>query len=206
MIPFKLICATLDKSRVLSLLVNNQLNSIATNIGTTTSAAGIRFLNNTYITVPSNSKYIMAAKDFNISSKFTIHNNINGTVHAAGTSVTSLLSWNGWLAVGTLNNYDLAINNLANSVSFTIGNFDTRISASFNFTFAKNVEYILKLERVDGVLSLYVNSVKIGEQAFNHNIAYNTVTPMRVGLRVGGANDSYWYSDMTIKELTLDIF
>lgn len=201
--------AVVDTTRVFSLFTaNGSLNPTLTanvnNVAVAPNSA--RFLAGKFLTFASNVKYIPAANDFAISAEFIIHSNVNGTLSAAGTSITTLLSWNPWLATGTLNNFEVVINNLNNTFVFNVDNFNNIVTASFPFTFAKNRKYAVKLERVGNTLSFYVDTVKIQEIPYTHTIQYRVDTPIRIGRRVGGTNNAYWDSDMTLSALTIDIF
>lgn len=201
--------AIVDTTRVFSLFTaNGTLNpTLTANVnGVAITPNSARFLSGKYLTFSSNQKYIPEANDFSIQAEFTIHSNVNGTLSAAGTSVTTLFSWNPWLATGTQNNYEVVINNQTNAFVFNADNFNSIVSAVFPYTFAKNRKYAVKLERVGNILSFYVDSVKIQEMPYTHTIQYRVDTPIRIGRRVGGSNNSYWDSDMTLSALTIDIF
>lgn len=201
--------AVVDTTRVFSLFTaNGSLNpTLTANVNNVALAPNsARFLAGKFLTFASNAKYIPEANDFSIQAEFTIHSNVNGTLSASGASITTLISWNPWLATGTLNNYEVVINNLNNTFVFNVDNFNSIVTASFPYTFAKNRKYTIKLERIGNKLSFHVDSVKIQEITYTHTIQFRVDTPLRVGRRIGGTNNAYWDSDMTLTALTIDIF
>lgn len=187
----------------LSLIKNNQLLPTATNYSGTMSNGSLRLQNGQYVTVPSDAKYAFGTGDFEITTTFAIHSHVPGTVAATGTSVTTFLTWNVWLGTGSLNNYDFIYNNLTKEIALIVDDFDVRKRIAFTYELALNRFYNIKLERKAGVINLFVDGVLVGTGPFAHAIDYNINTPMKIGQRKGGNNDSFWYSDMTIKSLNI---
>lgn len=173
--------------------------------GASLTDGGIRIQPEQYLTLPSDVKYAFGTGDFTIRSEFIIHSHVYGTNTASTSSVTTFLFWGTWWHTNKLNNWELIYNNLTNVLQITNGNFDTRKTYQFPVTFTLGAAYNIRLTRVAGVLTLYVNDLQVGQPiAFPESINMNVSAPIRIGQRLGGSDGtSIWWSNMTLRSFDI---
>lgn len=176
------------------------LNAAFTHYGTTLQNGGMRIMETQFSTLPPTTDFAFGTGDFTITSEFIIHRAINGTNEASGSSVTPFIFWGTWWHTNKLNNWDLYYNNNAKEIGVTCGNFNTRKYAGFPVTLVYGTAYHMKLTRVNGILTAYINGTKLNDVSFPHSFDMNVSSPIQFGRRLGGTTgNAIWNADITIR-------
>ena len=181
-----------------SMITDGTLNPSLTPVGSPVIIGNeIQFGSGKYLSMPATSAPTLGTSDFEIYAEV----NLVSSNAAAGSSLFPIIYWGTWAAPGQPLNFEFYYNDDTNSWGFA-NDFSTY--ALFPHDTSKSAWHKVRLTRIAGVMTVTVDDVVIGTQAYPHNISFDANVPLTIGRRAGGTSGNVvWYANMAIRALDI---
>jgi len=174
--------------------------ALGSGVGTSVVADGVRITPGSYITIPPSQALVLGSGDFTIDMEFSLQ---SSQPSGANGSLVALVFWGNVATPGSPMNYEVNYNFGTGNLGFSVGNESSAQYRIFPANFALNTMYKVQVTRSSGMLSFWVDNVKIGESAFTDDIQLDTNTQFLIGRRIGASGGVIWNSDMTLKNFRI---